>query len=87
MPLSLVSIVLNYIDTGPKNASLPDFIAKRWSKITLHVLSKNVNIKIRFIIAIAVLKSETALLHISNLIPTTKKTIRHYKFDELNIIH
>lgn len=53
----------------------------------MHVLSKNVGIEIKFIIAVLVLKTKVALSNIGKVILAIKKTRRHYKSDELNIIY
>lgn len=81
MLLPLVSTVPKSIDINPKSLFSLDSIAKRWLKIVLHISSKNVAIAIRFIIAIAVLKAEAALLDMGKLIPASKKTIEHCKFN------
>lgn len=87
MTLLLVSTVLKYVNTGPKNSFLLDLIAKRRLKITLHVSSKNVVIAIKFIVAVAGLKAKIALSDTSKLPLASKKTIGHCKSNRLNVIY
>lgn len=86
MPLPLVSTVLKYIDTDPKNLPLLYPVVKKWSKITLHVLSKNIIIAIGFIIAIVILKAKVTLSNTNKLTLVSKKIMRHCKSDILNVI-
>lgn len=87
MPLPLISTVSKYIDTGPKNPSLLDSAAKRWSKIALHVSSKTVAIATEFIVAVAVFKDKVAPSNIGKLTLASKKIMGHCKSGRLNVIY
>lgn len=56
--MPLVSTVLKYVDTGSKSSIILDPVVKRWLRIALHILSKNIAIAIGFIIGVLVLKVE-----------------------------
>lgn len=86
MALQLVFIVPKFVDKCPKSPPSLDLAARKWSKIVLHISSKNVAIGTRFIVAVTVLKVEAFLLDMGKLTLANKKTIKHHKSDRLNII-
>lgn len=53
----------------------------------MYILSKNVTIAKAFIVAVAVLKAESNQLNTNQLIQASKKTIKYYKYNRLNVIH
>lgn len=62
MPLLLVFIILKYIIKRLKNLSLINSTIKKWLKIALHVLSKNIITIIEFRIAIIFLNIKIIVL-------------------------